>query len=162
MPSIQYSDPKYSSPDTTLLSQELDLDYDDRPDVIIEEWYQGVSTMEVGAKVSYSHSFIIKPLNKNAIHKHPIPKEKGIYKYMDWTAIYVTLSRKHISDNYEGDWNGDWVGVRERYLGVQLWKNGRNHYGWIHLSCSEETGEVAIYDWEVSSSPGVIVVAGSK
>lgn len=63
------------------------------------------------------------------------------------------------SMNYNNSF-GNWLGVTDKYLGVQFNISGSTHYGWIRLDVTS-SGDFIVKDFAYESTPGTGILAGA-
>jgi len=61
-----------------------------------------------------------------------------------------------------GGSTGAWIGVEDRYLGVEFHINGSKHYGWVRLDVDDsEAVNYVIKDYAYESQPDWPILAGA-
>ncbi len=56
--------------------------------------------------------------------------------------------------------DGPWLGVTDRYLGVEFAIGGNTHYGWIRMDVPSDLGNIVIKDFAYEDVPNTTILAG--
>jgi hypothetical protein len=57
--------------------------------------------------------------------------------------------------------NSNWVGpIQDGYLGLQIWKNNKKHYGWARLDIADSSDAFTLKDFAVNLTPDSAIVVG--
>jgi len=149
----------------------MDFDHDGTPDLALNNHtsrYNGIYYNILGivgkgkpgagviAKVSYAQALAygasIGPnLSFTALsHRKDVPLEA-------FTCFYENCA------NYRGNW----LNVRDRFLGVQIQLNGQLHYGWVRLTVQRIRKlpffiDVTLKDYAYESTPNKAITAGDR
>ncbi len=72
-------------------------------------------------------------------------------------ALWLNPSYVDLNDGGSG---GNWVGVKDKYLGLRFKMNGNTHYGWARLDVNAIPDTFTIKDYAYESTPGLGILAG--
>lgn len=81
----------------------------------------------------------------------------------NWTANLTKgyfLGVKYTNDSRT--FLGDWIGKKDKYLGLKFKINGMYHYGWIRISHQENQEKLLIADYAYHRESGKSIRAGQK
>ena len=83
----------------------------------------------------------------------------------EWTSQYGALIVERVMpvDVAQSRWEGAWKDKRNKYLPIQIVKDGKTYNGWIQVSFSDTTPfKIVLHDAAVSKTPDVGIKAGQK
>ena len=118
--------------------------------------------------------FIInsKQSNKILLQNEALPKvmetgdsiKKTGHTPFVWTSNgALVVERVMPVDPAQSRWQGAWKDKRNKYLPIQIVKDGKTYHGWIQVSFSDTTPfKIILHDAAVSKTPDVGIKAGQK
>ncbi|WP_207426950.1 hypothetical protein [Pedobacter sp. SYSU D00535] len=59
-------------------------------------------------------------------------------------------------------WGGEWIGKKDKYLGLKFKINDKYHYGWMRISHTAGEGKLALQDYAYNKNPEESILAGQK
>ena len=82
---------------------------------------------------------------------------------LDWFNASATLISKRwtIDDGWQDQWYGNWAGVENKYLPIQIVNDTNINCGWIKLSVTI-SGKITIHDFYLNQNAKESIKAGFK
>lgn len=69
----------------------------------------------------------------------------------------------NVSDNGSTRvFDGEWLGKKNKYLGLKFLINGKYHYGWLRISHTGGEDRIAILDYAYNKEAEKDILAGEK
>lgn len=143
----------------------LDLDGDDSPDFCFE--YAVVHTDDV--LTSAATNFLsVRPYGGSRVQYTPdegaipLPDGTRIDAEVGWSAYPAWLAAINwsLSSGWESRWGGQWAGVSEMSLGLELTSGDVSHFGWAKISVDAGSSIAAVHDYGYQPVAGEPILGG--
>lgn len=144
----------------------LDLNQDGHTDFIFDIWLVGDPLMQQDKYQFRANSGIYSslliapnetcpPLKRN--DRIPVSNPAG---HQWFTISSIILAQKIISMTPPARWDGNWVGLTDRHLPIQIISGGLKYNGYISLTMNTSGGQLVLHQAAISKYPNVDVLAG--
>jgi hypothetical protein len=154
---------------------ELDLNSDSQIDyvlssVLLEENDLPYLYLFINRKTPHLNRFVVKnapELVNGGFWAVPLEKNAGIGSNMaagnQWSpdlssGCFISSSSSGTTTNFAGEW----IGKKDKYLGLKFLINGAYHYGWLRVSHTSGEDKIAILDYAYNKEAGKEIIAGEK
>jgi hypothetical protein len=143
-------------------------------DYYVDLNHDGVNDFHIHSYYLSGYAFLqvlpVIPINKiAAVHKGclsgygaaPLPKGELVGPGLIFRANATCMAEKDLSSQSIGPW----LGAQDRYLGLEFYIDGQEHYGWARMSVDfpfafDTTGRILGYAYE--TIPGKPIIAGDE
>ncbi|WP_207423932.1 hypothetical protein [Desertivirga brevis] len=80
---------------------------------------------------------------------------------LTWSASEIKTALLNVSETATTrTFGGEWLGKKDKYLGLQFLIDGKTHYGWLRISHNLNEAKLAIKDYAYNRNPGQPIKAG--
>lgn len=153
----------------------LDLNADEVPDfsltsLLVEENDRPYLYLLINAKSASGNKVLIKPggdliLNGNWVY--PLQKSEEISE----TSLANKAWSEPLSKCYflnimytesEKFFAGEWLGKKDKYLGLKFKINEQYHFGWLRVSHTAGQEKILVHDFAYNKQAGIRILAGEK
>ena len=161
---LQYNDPL-----------QLDLNQDNQTDffltsVLIENNDRPYLYLLINRKTPNLNRILIRPgeeLPINGFWAVPMEKNSKIGETpvfgSQWSNDQTKAGLINISDNgITKTFDGEWLGKKDKYLGLKFIINGKYHYAWLRISHTAGEAKLAIMDYAYAKEAGKEILSGEK
>lgn len=144
----------------------IDLDKDNRPDVLLEVVRVGDNLLAVDKfqfnVITSSHTFLPVNINEHspALERLATIPTTNFNGYTWWSSVEITLMEKSLFANGSVVWRGSWLDRNLRYLPVQLLTTNGKHNGWVEITEDRANDRLIVHRAAISRVPGKDIKAG--
>lgn len=154
---------------------ELDLNQDSQIDyvltsVLLEENDKPYLYLFINRKSPHLNRFIVKSnpeLTNGGFWAAPLEKGTKIGASVNtgnqWSpdlsrGCFINSSNNGTTSVFDGEW----IGKKDKYLGLKFLVNGAYHYGWLRLSHTPGEERIEVLDYAYNKEAGKEIMAGEK
>jgi hypothetical protein len=103
----------------------------------------------------------------NALWAVPLDKDfevrENLSASLSWSADEVKTALLNVSETATTrTFSGEWLGKKDKYLGLRFLIDGKTHYGWLRISHNLNEAKLAIKDYAYNKTAGQPIKAGEK
>jgi len=151
----------------------LDLNADEVIDfylssVLLENNDRPYLYLFINRKTPNQNKIIVRPgeeLPLNALWAIPLEKNFKIWENASADAQWSDDQQKTALLNVTDDgsirtFGGEWIGKKDKYLGLKFKIAGKYHYGWLRISHKANEAKLAILDYAYNKEPETSILAG--
>lgn len=148
-------------PDTILAGRgynsfDLDLNSDGITDFSLTQYY---STSYSHGQYHFFSGIFLTIINDNSGIATTAPGNDNISIFNNGDTIDVN-DNWYAASLYSVDFNAQWNGVKNKYIGARVKLNGQNYYGWIRVTVGSNGNSITIKDYAFNATPEAPIIAG--
>ncbi|WP_207536194.1 hypothetical protein [Desertivirga arenae] len=103
----------------------------------------------------------------NALWGVPLEKDFVVQENLSsgllWSLDQYKTALLNVSETSNSrTFGGEWLGKKEKFLGLQFYIEGKKHYGWLRISHNLNQAKLAIQDYAYNKIAGQPIKAGEK
>jgi len=144
----------------------LDLNQDGRADFLFDIWLVGDPILQhdkfqFRVNADINSMLLVNNDERTLVLKRndriPVVNTAGY----EWNnVVSIILAQKIVPVSPPFRWEGDWVGLTDRYLPIQIISGGLKYNGYISLTMNTSGDQLVLHQAAISKYPNVDVLAG--